>query len=365
VKNDVKRSRLTLGTALGSAVFAAASLALVSTSLADTFSFRVGSGHPVKGLSHMEALEYQFLPEVAKRIEERTDHKIKWIKAYSGSLVKLPETLGATQKGLIDIGVINYPHITELFVQNFPFYFPFQTGDAVMATKAVRATFDEVPWLTKSFEEKYNQKLLAIGANGNYGIGTTFPFEKFEDLKGKKVGAGGPNLLWFEGTGVAPVTTNLGEAYTGWKSWIYIGVVVFPGPYYGLKLHAVGTYFTVANFGSPSALSINMNLDRWNKLTQEVQDIFLEVSAEYEIHSSELANEADAKGLEHLKAAGTNIINLPVEEQAKWARGLAEYPNRQAEEATSRGAPGTEIFRTYIKNLKELGYQWPHEYQIK
>ncbi|WP_208990702.1 C4-dicarboxylate TRAP transporter substrate-binding protein [Pseudovibrio sp. Tun.PSC04-5.I4] len=241
-----------------------------SAANAETFSLRVGSGHPVKGLSHMEALENQFLPEIAKRVEERTEHKIKWTKAYAGSLVKLPETLSATQKGLLDIGVINFPHITELFVQNFPFYFPFQTGDAVMATKAVRATFDQVPWLKESFEKNYNQKLLAIGANGNYGIGTTFPFEKFEDLKGKKVGAGGPNLLWFEGTGVAPVTTNLGEAYNALKSGIYDGLVIFPGPYYGFKLQEVGKNFTVANFGSPSALSINVNLDKWNTLPKDV-----------------------------------------------------------------------------------------------
>ncbi|WP_208990703.1 hypothetical protein [Pseudovibrio sp. Tun.PSC04-5.I4] len=69
--------------------------------------------------------------------------------------------------------------------------------------------------------------------------------------------------------------------------------------------------------------------------------------------------------MEALKAAGSNIIYLPVDEQAKWAEGLADYPNRQAEEATALGAPGTEIFRTYIKNLKELGYKWPYEYQIK
>ena len=339
--------------------------AMAASAQADTFTMRVGSGHQVQGMSHMEALDHFFLPEVEKRVEERTGHKMKWIKAYSGSLVKLQETLNATKQGIIDIGVINYPHITELFTHNFPFYFPFQTGDAVLATKAVRKTFNEVKWLTESFETEYNQKLIAIGANGNYGIGTTFPFREFSDLKGKKVGAGGPNLLWFEGTGVTPVTTNLGEAYNALKTGIYDGLVIFPGPYYGFKLQEVGDNFTLANFGSPSALSININLKSWNKLPKEVQDIFEEVGAEYEVVSSEMANEADAKGLEKLKEAGTNIIELPVAEQSKWAKGLAEYPNRQAQEATKRGAPGTEIFSTYVKNLKELGYQWPHEYEIK
>lgn len=332
---------------------------------AKTYTFRVGSGHPVAGLSHMEALDEQYLPEIAKRVEEETDHKIRWIKAYSGALVKLPETLSATQKGLVDIGVINYPHIAELSVHNFPFHLPFQTGDAVMATKAVRATFDKVPWLTENFEQEFNQKMLAIGANGNYSIGTTFPFQKVEELRGKKIGAGGPNQLWFEGTGSTPVTTTLGDAYNALSSGIYDGLVIFPGPYFGFNLHEVGKNFTMTNFGSPSALSINMNLDKWNSLPPEIQTIFKEESAKYEVYNSELANKADADGLESLKNAGTNIIYLPIAEQAKWSKGLADYPNRQAQMANEKGAPGSEIYSTYIQELKKLGYNWPYEYKIQ
>ena len=341
-------------------------MSISSPAAADSYTFRVGSGHPVKGLSHMEVLENFYLPEVEKRVAERTEHKVKWVKAYAGSLVKLQETLEATKTGLVDIGVINYPHQpTELFTHSFPFYFPFQTGDAVMATEAVRMTFDEVDWLKTSFEDLHNQKFMALGANGNYGMGGTIPFEKFEDLDGKKIGAAGPNLKWFEGTNVTTVTTNLGEAYNALKSGIYDGLVIFPGPYYGFKLHETGDNFTVINFGSPSALSINMNLDKWNDLPAEIQEIFLEVGSEYEVKASVASNEDDAKGLAAMKEAGATIIEFPFEEQAKWAESLKDYPNAQAKEATSRGAPGAEIFRAYVKNLKSLGYTWPYEYQFE
>lgn len=345
---------------------AAISVMSAGVAAADTFTYRVGSGHPVAGLSHMEALDEFYLPEVEKRVAERTDHEVKWVKAYAGSLVKLQETLGATKTGLVDIGVINYPHMpAELFTHGFPFYFPFQTGDAVMATEAVRMTFDEVPWLTEVFETEHNQKFLALGANGNYGVGGTIPFEKFSDLEGKKIGAAGPNLKWFQGTDVTTVTTNLGEAYNALQSGIYDGVVIFPGPYQAFKLGEVGDNFTVVNFGSPSALSINMNLDKWNATPPEIQEIFLEVGREYEERASVLSNEDDADGLAKLEAEGATIVYFPVEEQAKWAESLADYPNAQAEEATARGAPGKEIFEAYVRNLKSLGYEWPYEYQFK
>lgn len=351
--------------ALGGALLAGTLLAS-SAAQAESFNFRVGSGHPVAGLSHMEVLDEFYLPEVERRVAEETEHEVTWIKAYAGSLVKLQETLTATRAGLIDIGVINYPHLpTEMFTHIFPFYFPFQTGDAVLATKAVRKTFDDVPWLKEVFETDHNQKFLALGANGNYGMGGTIPFETFADLAGKKIGAAGPNLKWFQGVDVTTVTTNLGEAYNALQSGIYDAVVIFPGPYQAFKLGEVGQNFTVVNFGSPSALSINMNLDTWNGLPPEVQTIFMEVGAEYETKAAEASNADDEEGLAKLKEEGVAIVEFPFEEQAKWAESLADYPNAQAQEANSLGAPGTEIFRTYVQNLKDMGYEWPHEYKFE
>ena len=64
----------------GTGATLALALTMTAPAMADTFAFRVGSGHPVAGLSHMQALDEFYLPEVARRVEERTDHKVRWVK---------------------------------------------------------------------------------------------------------------------------------------------------------------------------------------------------------------------------------------------------------------------------------------------
>jgi hypothetical protein len=52
---------------------------------------------------------------------------------------------------------------------------------------------------------KYNLVYLTGFAIDNYGLATTFPIAKLEDLKGRKIGGAGPNLAWFKNTGAVGV----------------------------------------------------------------------------------------------------------------------------------------------------------------
>jgi TRAP-type C4-dicarboxylate transport system substrate-binding protein len=335
-----------------------------SSALADTFKFRIGAGHPAQGIAHVTAVDEFFIPEVTKRLEQM-GHKVEWVKAWGGSVAKLPETLEATRTGLLDIGVVNLPfHSSQLFTNNFPFHFPFQPSDHVLAVKAVRATYDSVPWLYEVFERRYNQKHLGVGQNGDYGIGTRFPIANFDDMKGRKIGAAGPNLNWFRNTGVVGVQSNLNEAYNAMQTGVYAGFVIFPGPYLGFKLNEVGANFLNARLGAPAAIALSINLNTWKKLPAPVQEVLIKVGREYDIVNAQMQQKADAEALDKLKAAGVKVIDLPNSERGKWAQAVAGLPNEMAQDANKRGEPGTQVFRAYIENLKKLGYTFPAEYRI-
>ena len=339
-------------------------LAIPGPALADNIRLRIGAGHPVQGIAHVTAVEEFFIPEVTKRAE-KAGHKIEWTKAWGGSVAKLSETLEATRSGILDIGVVNFPfHSAHLFTNNFPFHFPFQPSDHVLAVKAVRMTYEEVPWLKEVFERKFGQKHLGIGQNGDYGIGSKTPIASFDDLKGKKFGAAGPNLNWFRDTGIVGVQQSLNEAYNAIQTGVYHGYVVFPGSYYGFKLHEVGAYYLRAGLGAPAAIALTINLNTWKRLPKAVQDILVEVGREYDIVNAEMQAKADAEGLERLRAAGVEIRELSPAERAKWAEAVKGLPNEMAQDANRRGEPGTQVFRAYIANLKKLGYTFPVEYQI-
>ena len=278
---------------------------------ADTFRLRVGAGHPVQGIAHVTAVDTFFIPEVTKRAAAK-GHTVEWTKAWGGAIAKLSEVLDATKNGLLDVGVVNFPfHPSTLGTHNFPFFMFFQPGDVILTVKAVRQTYDDVPFMYELFEKKYNQKHIGVGQNGDYGIGTTFPFAKFDDLKGKKIGAAGPNLRLFTGLDVAGVQTNLNEAYNSMQSGVYHGVVIFPGPYLGFKLHEVGRHYLNAHIGTPAAIALTVNLNAWKKLPPELQQILTEVGKEYDIENSRLQGKADMEALAKLRDAGVAVSELP------------------------------------------------------
>ena len=360
----MKRSTLSRLPETTCSLLTAAALAFAGGAGAETFKLRIGAGHPVQGIAHVTAVQDFFMPEVNKRLE-KLGHKVEWTPAWGGSVAKLPEVLEATKSGLLDVGLVNFPfHSATLFTNNFPFYFPFQPSDHVLAVKAVRATYDEVKWLVEVFDKKYNQKHIGIGQNGDYGIGTRFEIKTFDELKGKKIGAAGPNLNWFRNTGVVGVQTNLNEAYNAIQTGVYQGLVIFPGPYFGFKLYEVGKFYLNAGLGAPAAIGLTVNLDTWKKLPGPVQDVFIAVGREYDVVNAQLQQKADNEGLEKLKAAGVAVFNLPPAERAKWAKVIDTLPTDMAKDANKRGEPGTQVFRAYVANLKKLGYTFPAEYKI-
>ena len=80
--------------------------------------------------------------------------------------------------------------------------------------KLARAVYDKVPYMSKVFEDKFNQKLIALIADNGYNLGTTFEWNNVADLKGQKLAGAGLNLKWLEFAGAMPVQSSLPEAYT-------------------------------------------------------------------------------------------------------------------------------------------------------
>ena len=75
-----------------------------------------------------------------------------------------------------------------------PYWVPFGPASAEVAIRAARKVYDKFPALTDPLEKKYNQWLLGSGGFDNHHLGSSFAWDKLSELKGKKIGAAGPNL---------------------------------------------------------------------------------------------------------------------------------------------------------------------------
>ena len=345
---------------------AVAILATAAPVAAETFTLRIGAGHPNGPTVYVTDTAEFFVPEVKRRVSEETEHEIEFVEGYGGAMAGVAETLEAVQNGILDVG--SYCMCFEpakLFLHNFPYYAPFGPGDSAQAMTAVRAVYDEVPWLTEQFEAEYGQILLGLHGWDNYHLGTTDPWETVDDLKGVKIGGAGPNLPWLEFAGAIPVQSTLPDGYLSLQTGVYSGWLMFPSAYLGFKFYEPSPNYTLIGFGAMPVNALTMNAGSMERLPEDVQQILREVGRAYEDQSGASLNAAQERGLTGLKEAGANVVELAPEVRAQWAESLTGFAQQQASDADGRGMPGSEVMKAYVAAVTEGGYEWPIEYVVE
>ncbi len=338
--------------------------ALAAPVAADNITLRIASGHP-PGVVYAGLMKNYFQPELKKRVEERTDHTIRFVEGYSGSIVKVYETLEGVRDGIVDIGGFCYCfEPSNLPMHAFQVMLPFGTMDPVTSLRVAQDVYRQVPHLTNVFEEKFNQKLLARISDGGYNLGTSFDWNQVSDLKGIKIAGAGLNLNWLKYAGVTPVQGSLPEAYTGMKTHVYEGWIMFPSAWVNLKLYEPGPYYTLIGFGSITWHGLTINLDKWNKLPKDVQEIMLEVAADFEEQTGTVNKSEYDKHVATLKDKIT-VKELGPDVRESWAQSLEDWPQTMATELDGQGLPGSQVLKLTLEAAEKHGYKWPVRYSIK
>jgi len=345
------------------AIVAASLMAAGSIAKADTFTLRIASGHP-PGVVYAGLMKNYFEPEFKARVEARTEHTINFIEGYSGSIVKVAEVLEGVQNGIVDFGGFCYCfEPSNLPLHAFQTMLPFGPMDPAVSLKIAQEVYETVPYLTDVFEQQYNQKLLANIADAGYNLGTSFDWNTVEDLQGIKIAGAGLNLNWLRFAGVVPVQGSLPEAYTGIRTHVYEGWIMFPSAWVQLKLHEVGPYYTMIGFGSITWHGLTINLDTWNRLPPEVQEILLEVAADFEERTGSSNKERYAGDIETLRELIT-IKELSPEVRTNWAMSLKDWPREIVAELEAQGLPAKLVLETALESAERQGHIWPVRYEL-
>jgi TRAP-type C4-dicarboxylate transport system substrate-binding protein len=340
-------------------------LACATPALAENIRLRIASGHPA-AQTYVNLMQNFFVPEVTKRVAEKTSHKIEFVEGYGGSMVKVADTLEGVQSGIIDIGGYNFGfEPSNLPLHAFQVMLPFGTMSPEMSVKIARTVYDKVPYMTKVLEDKFNQRLLALIADNGYNLGTTFEWKTVSELKGRKIAGAGLNLKWLEYAGAVPVQSSLPEAYTSMQTGVYNGWIMFPSGWVNFKLGEVAKYYTEVGFGAITWHGMTMNKARFARLPKEVQDIIVQVAREYEAMTGKVNEENYPKQLAQLKATGVSVNSVPNSVKVEWANSLKTWPQTLATELDKQGLPASQVLKITLEESEKLGHKWPVRYEIK
>ena len=338
-----------------------------TTAKADhTITIRIGSGHPPT-VVYAGLMKNFFQPELKKAIEAKTSHKVKYIEGYSGSIVKVFDVFEGVQNGVLDIGGFCYCfEASKLPMHAFQIMLPFGTMDPVKSVAIANKIYKKFPRL-KSHFQKYDQTLLAIIGDGGYNLGTNFPWKTTADLKGHKILGAGLNLNWMKqaGMGIIAVTDGLPGWYQKIKTGVAEGGIMFPsawGPVF--KLHEVGKYYTTIGFGSITWHGLTVNNRYWASLPADVKPIVQEIADLYSVKTGEFNKIGYKKDMDWLRKNIT-VSDLPASVRLDWAKKLAHWPQKHADDMEKKGWPAKAILNATLDAAEEVGYKWPVRYVVK
>jgi TRAP-type transport system periplasmic protein len=220
----------------------------------------------------------QGLMEYAEKVDEATGGKVKIVVNTGGALgFEGPELLKAVRDNSVTMSEVMATSVAG----DEPIFnvstLPFVTQNFDEGKKFIEIAR---PYYEKVAEEKWNQKVL-FGTGWPYaGFWTQDPVETLTDINGLKMRTYDENgAKVVQAAGGVPSPLPFSEVYPGLQTGVIDSVLTSSPTAVDAKFWEVLDYYVPTNVTAAYNI-ISINLDVFNKLDKETQDIMIEIGKE-------------------------------------------------------------------------------------
>jgi TRAP-type transport system periplasmic protein len=273
-----------------------------------SYSFKFASTSPESDLSG-DGYKYW-----AKLVEERTGGRIKFQFFWAGSLVTSTQMFGGVRDGLVDFAgpAMSYVsgQVPDVALFEVPFAYPTESKLMLPFYRQVEPILNDV------FAKDYNQRVVWTSPST-----TPDPVscrDRFLDSEQAWQGAlvrvaGKWQTQALERWGAKAVVIDLGEAYTAIQRATADCLLLVYNLLDSFKLYEVAKYVTRIDH-SINLVAVTANLDAWNKLPPEDQQILLDAGRESQDYVDGLRANLVSRTIEKFKAEGVKVCTPPQQE---------------------------------------------------
>jgi len=257
----------------------------------------------------------------ARRVYEVSGGRLDVTMHPSPALVPPLEVFDAAAIGTLDFAHTWSPY----WLGKDPAFLLF-CGNTVGMTKHEFAIwlFQYGGWeLWQEFYAAYNLFPLPISAGGAEPfIWAAKPIRTLADMEGLKIRTSGLAMDILRGMGAAPLFLPAGEIVPALEKGV-IEAADFTTIFTDIPLgfHEVAPYLIIGIDRAPSyTLELLINLDSWKALPEDLRQVIISTARETHFLSMQYSEWESAKGLEYLKAFGTEIVHVDEEVIAELRR---------------------------------------------
>lgn len=300
-------------------------------------------------------IEY-FIPEVDRRLAETGNYRIRWNKAFGGTIAKTRGVLDALQYDLADIGIVTTPyHPDKVPFHNLPYVTPLVTADIGLVGRTMSTLVERYPELADAWGDYRQVYLTTAGSIDTYQVLTNFPVESLQDFEGRKIAGVGLNLRYLTGLDASPVNSGISDWYNNLATGLVDGIIGWIEGSIAYRLYEVAPYMVDVRLGAVTTKVISVNERTWARLPDEVKAVLKEAAEDYR---NELARETDrraARSRTQYQELGGTIIELTEEQRREWATGMPNIAKEWADDLEERGLPGHAILKDYMDMMRANG----------
>lgn len=262
--------------------------------------------------------EKAFIDEVERLGNGRINITVFWEQSY----LKDKEILEGVKDGTVDMGHVNINYYPGRLVVNGAITLP-QRGPSGYANRlwTYDTIYKEIPQLNKEFR-KYHQKIVYTYSVLPMAGAFTQPVSSLDDFKNRRIRASSRWLLKIlAGAGAIPVSLPWADTYMALKTNALEGIYTNIDAIHRIKLDEVAPHLLIfREFWNPVPFHITINLDTWNRLPQDVQQIIQTASDNSKRHFATLYETMLDEIVDTQKKAGYSVAFAQQEDIDTWLK---------------------------------------------
>jgi len=326
-------------------------------------SLFIGSLLPVSSMAAPITLNYANFPPAPtfpcvqmerwkEEVEKRTGGKVA-IKTFpGGTLLGAKNMMDGVIAGQADIGCLCMAYQPGRFLVTNATALPVGFPDATVASLALWDLYKK--YKPEAFAKV---KALTMFTCAPANIYAKKPVKNLEDLKGLELRASGGVAQALKALGATPVGMPQSETPEALQKGVVQGAASSLETLMDFKYAEICKYVTIFN-GPVYPFAVVMNMDKWNSLPKDVQDVMDGLGVEQAFWTGKYMDEHVNKSIEWSKKNhNIEITKLTKKELAEWNKLLKPLIDTWITQAKAKGLPARDILRD-IRIAKEYHTQF-------
>lgn len=280
-------------------------------------------------------IQYWYAEEFAKRVNQRTEGRIKVQVFPNSQLGGAQETVDGVRSGAIPLAHHEFASLARLMPDIAVFAAPFAYRDGTHAMTATDPAKSEVmKELSDKLVSSANIRIIGRLYRGARQMTAKMAVYSPADLKDKRF-RGVPLQLWttmIKGMGAIPTPVEVGELPTALMTGMVIGQENPLTMINANKLYEVQTHVMLTSH-MQNVLPVFINEKTWQSIPEKDRAIVSATAAEIGEETLKLGNEAETKLIDELKKKGMKFVTeadgLKVEDfrKAVGAQVRTDFPS--------------------------------------